>query len=183
VLPRQLQHFHRGVVVVHHLRLRPLADQLLVSRPQIGRGSLYQLPLGRRGHRDAHRLLELLDPVEGCAGTVLQQSHHTGGCGIVLLLTDPGRGVRRIDFPTQIAAQPITGIHPRAQGGHACDTHPGSGLGQPIHLASLTRRTGFPTVQRRMRDADLLGARVGCRTQTAVAGFGLGIRWLFSGLS
>src|SRR5579859_6269918 len=41
LLLRQLQHFHRSVVVVHHLGLSPLADQLLVSRCQIGRGSLH----------------------------------------------------------------------------------------------------------------------------------------------
>ena len=63
-LALQPQHAHAGVVVVHHLALRRLPDQLIPRRFDQLRGFLDDLPLRRRRQRNPQLTFQLFQPVE-----------------------------------------------------------------------------------------------------------------------
>ena len=60
----QFQYPHAGVVVVQHLALRRLPDQLIPRRLDQLRGLLDNLPLRRRRQRDPQLAFQLFQPVE-----------------------------------------------------------------------------------------------------------------------
>jgi hypothetical protein len=51
--PHQLQDLDRGVIVVQHVPLRRLPDQLRKRRSEVRRDGLHDVPLGRGRQRDA----------------------------------------------------------------------------------------------------------------------------------
>ena len=80
-----LENRHPGVVVVHHVALGSLDDELLVGWHELPSCLLDNVPLGGVGKRNPETLLEVLETVEGQAAAVTQQRDHCRGLGVVLL--------------------------------------------------------------------------------------------------
>ena len=115
-IPVQGQHAHRGVVVMHHIALGCLADQLIHRRLDPDRGFLYDLALGRYRQWDAQILLQAFQAIPGEPAAVAQQGYHAGGRLIVLLLADPFRRRGRKHIPAQITPELCTAADAVAAG-------------------------------------------------------------------
>src|SRR5690606_7020238 len=80
----EFEHPHGRVIVVEHLPLGGLTDQLGIGRGDRERCISDQFPLRGCLHRDTEPLLESLDTIEWKARSVLQQRDH--GCGGFVVL-------------------------------------------------------------------------------------------------
>ena len=89
--PHQLQDLDRGVIVVQHLPLRRLPDQLVERRSEARRDRLHDVPLGRGRQRDPQVPLQAFEAVERQSAAVLQQPDHAAGRGVVLRRRRPLR--------------------------------------------------------------------------------------------
>jgi len=170
LLARQLQYLHRGVVVVQYRSLRRLADQLLMYGGEgLGRG-LHQVPLRGGRQRDAQRLLELLDAVEGQPRPVLEQAHHAHGGRVVLFGADTRRRLGGIDLAAQVASQPVALVHARSQRGHPRDTHQQRRFLERIDFAVLATRAQIAALELRVSDGHMLGPAEGGSAVATMAG-------------
>src|SRR3974390_2539186 len=79
------KYFHRRIVKMDDLALRCLPDQFFVRRMGGFGISFDDVPLGGGRKRDAKGILQRFEPVEGNAGSVLEQGDH-GACGGIVFL-------------------------------------------------------------------------------------------------
>ena len=111
----QLQDLDRGVIVVQHLALRRLPDQLIERRSEARRHRLHDVPLGRGRQRDAQVPLQAIEAVERQSAAVLQEPDHAAGRGVVLPVAGPlGRRCGE-DLAAQVAAQLLQLVDLRRQ--------------------------------------------------------------------
>ena len=111
----QLQDLDRGVVVVQHLALRRLPDQLVERRSEVRRDRLHDVPLGRGRQRNAQVPLQAIEAVERQPAAVLQQPDHAAGRGVVLPSAGLGGRGRGEDLAAQVAAQLLQLVDRRRQ--------------------------------------------------------------------
>jgi hypothetical protein len=108
----QVQHAHRGVIVVEERRLGGLRDQLLQDRLGLLGQGLHQFPLRGSGQGHSQTLLEFGQPVVRHPAAVTQQSHRYPHTGRVLFGSRLGRRWGGEHLPASVAApacHPITG--------------------------------------------------------------------------
>ena len=144
LLAREMQDLHRRVVVVHQSVLGGLPNELLVHRDVLLSACLHQVPLRRRRQRHAHPALQPLDAVERQPCAVLQHPDHGGDRLVVLLLAHLSGRRSRIDFPAQIAAQPIPLVHGGRERRHCLDPYRLRRLGAGIHLPLAAAGAAIP---------------------------------------
>ena len=104
-LAHQLQDLDRGVIVVQHVALRRLPDQLVEGRRQVRRHRLHDVPLGRGRQRNLQMPLQAFEAVERQAAAVFQEPDHAAGRGVVLARARLGRRGRGEDLAAQVATQ------------------------------------------------------------------------------
>ena len=119
----QRQHTHAGVIVMHHIVLCRLPDQLIQRRFERLRGLFDDLPLRSRRQRDTHLRFQLLQPVERSSGAVLELSDHRRGRFIVLIRPHPFRLLRREDLTAGSATQPFQRVNGSCQRRLADNSH------------------------------------------------------------
>ena len=94
-LSHQFENLDRGVIVVEHVALRRLPDQLIKRRLEVCRDGLHDVPLGRGRQRNVEVPLQAIEAVERKPTAVFQEPDHAAGRGIVFLvagLLGRGRG-------------------------------------------------------------------------------------------
>jgi hypothetical protein len=111
----QLEDLDRGVIVVQHVPLRRLPDQLRERRSEVQRDGLHDVPLGRGRQRDSQVPLQAFEAVERQSAAVLQQPDHAAGRGIVLRLAGLLGRIRGEDPAAQMAAQLLQPVDLRRQ--------------------------------------------------------------------
>ena len=170
VLFHQFEDLHRGVVVVKHLALRRLADQLIVRREENTRSLLHKLPLGRSRKRNTEAPLELLEAVERQAASVTEKRHHADRGGVVLLLSHPLGGLRRENLSAEAAAEPLLFDNLRLERRSALYPHESRWLLESRKPPfTVRRRTPIARLQRLVGDLCSLRAAVGIGAVSSVA--------------
>ena len=168
-LPLKIQNPHAGVVVVHQMALRRLADQLLPNRLQ-NRGRFRdQLPLRRRGQWYPQMALQPLHPVKRNTAAVLQQANHAHGAGVVFFRAHPRRRRRGEHLSTQVAAQRFQFVNSRFNRRLPDDPDQTPRLVQRVHLSLLALRAVIRPLQRRVCHAHFPRALIRPWTVTAVS--------------
>ena len=118
-----------------HLALRRQAHQRVEHRQQPVHPPLHQFPLRRGRQRDAHPVLQSLNPVEGDSRPVAQHRHHRV-CALVVLLGADARGRARCEYlAASVAAQPVALPHRRLERRHPLHPQQHRRLFHRVHLA------------------------------------------------
>ncbi len=97
LISHQFEDLDRGVVVVEHLALGRLADQLIKDGLDVHRDSLDDVSLGQGRQRNTEFGLEAM---ERKTVAVLQEADHVAGRGVILLLAGRVRGRLGEDLAT-----------------------------------------------------------------------------------
>ena len=134
---------HDRVVVVHHLPLGCLTDQLRLGRGKEARGLEQQLPLGGSWQWDPERELESLDPVHGQARSVTKQAQQSGHAVVILRLAHTSRCRSGGYLAAEVAAPALPFVDTGLERSHAGDPQQDGRLLHGIDLALGAVRAGL----------------------------------------
>ncbi len=122
-LSHQFQDFDRGVIVVQHVALGRLPDQLRKGRSNVGGDRTHDVPLGRGRQRNLQMPLQAFEAVERQSAAVLQEPDHAAGRGIVLSVARVLRRWGGEHLAAQMATQFLQLVDRRRQRGVPRDPH------------------------------------------------------------
>jgi len=143
-------------MVVQHLALGRLPDQLLARRFDHLGQVFDNLPLRRRWQWNSQLALQFLQPVERHAASVLELRDHRARCLVVLFRTHALWLLRRKHLPAGATTQPFQRIDSGRQRRLSNNPHQHFWLLLPIHIALAAIRTTLAMLQVLMRNRDLL---------------------------
>jgi hypothetical protein len=103
----ELQDAHVAVVVVQDLALCGGAEELVVGGLDEGDGLVDEVPLGGGRQGRVEVSLKMVEPVEGHAGTVVQDGDHADGGLVVLLALRLAGSTRGVDDAAGGAAEAL----------------------------------------------------------------------------
>ena len=149
-LADRLQDLRRGIVVVQHLALSRLPDQLLPGRFDHFRRFLHHLPLRRCRQRDPQALLQLLEPMERHPGPVPQQPDHARRGFIPLARPHPLGGLGREHLAAEVASPTFQFVDSSLQRRLSRDANQDCRLFDPVDLSLFAFRATLARLQRRM---------------------------------
>ncbi len=158
-LSHQLQDLDRGVIVVQHVALGRLPDQLVEGRSEVGRDCRHDVPLGRGRQRNPQIPLQAFEAVERQSAAVFQKPDHGAGRGIVLLAARFFRRGGGEYFAAQVATQFLQPVNLRRHRRLPADPHHHA-RSLVVDGALTAGGTGVAGRERRMRHVNPRGATV-----------------------